>query len=74
MCISIPGKVISIEDSTATVSIQGNEYRVGLQMLEDVKIGDYVLVHAGFALQKISHQEAEETLKLLREMDNLNDS
>ena len=73
MCISIPGKIISIDGDSAKVSIEGNEYTVGLQMLDDVKVGDYVLLHTGFALQKISEEEAQETLKIIREMNNLQD-
>ena len=73
MCISIPGKIISIDGETAKVSIEGNEYTVGLQMLDNVEIGDYVLLHTGFALQKISEEEALETLKIIREMNELDD-
>ncbi len=73
MCISIPGKILSIEGDTAKVSIEGNEYQVGLQMLDDLKVGDYVLLHTGFAIQKISEEEAQETLKIIREMNDLED-
>ncbi|MFO7829947.1 MAG: HypC/HybG/HupF family hydrogenase formation chaperone [Bacteroidales bacterium] len=69
MCLSIPGKIISINDDMADVSIGGNIVKVGIQMLENIKKGDYVLVHAGFALQKIDEKEALETLQLLKEMD-----
>jgi hydrogenase expression/formation protein HypC len=71
MCISIPGKIMSIDGEMAKVSIEGNEYNVGLQMLDDVKVGDYVLLHTGFAIQKISEEEALETLKIIREMNDL---
>lgn len=71
MCLSIPAKIIEIKDDTATVEIGGNHYSAGLQMLDDVNPGDYVLLHAGFAIQKISDQEARETLELLREMGDL---
>ena len=71
MCLSIPAKVVKIEGDTARVSIGGNEYTAGLQMLEDVEEGDYVLLHTGFAIQKISEKEAEETLQLFREMGEL---
>ncbi|MFP4041823.1 MAG: HypC/HybG/HupF family hydrogenase formation chaperone [Bacteroidales bacterium] len=71
MCISIPAKIISIHNDTAKVSMEGNEYSVGIQMLDDVKEGDYVLVHTGFAIQKISEEEARETLKIIEEMKNL---
>ena len=55
----------------ATVSVGGNRFSAGLHMLDNVKPGDYVLLHAGFAIQKISDQEARETLDLLREMGEL---
>ncbi|MFP3860711.1 MAG: HypC/HybG/HupF family hydrogenase formation chaperone [Bacteroidales bacterium] len=71
MCISIPAKIISIHNDTAKVSMEGNEYSVGIQMLDDVKEGDYVLVHTGFAIQKISEEDARETLKIIEEMKNL---
>ena len=71
MCLSIPAKIISIDGDQAKVSVRGAEYSAGLQMIEEPEVGDYVLLHAGFAIQKISDEEAKETLKLLREMDNL---
>ncbi len=69
MCLSIPGKVIEITGDMAQVSVGGTIVKVGMQMVDDVKEGDYVLVHAGFALQKIDEKEALETLKLFREMN-----
>ena len=71
MCLSIPAKILEIHGETATVSVGGNRYTAGLQMLEDAAPGDYVLLHAGFAIQKISDQQARETLELLREMGEL---
>ncbi len=73
MCLSIPGKVISIENDIATVSVGGSKVQAGLQLLDDVKIGDYVLVHSGFALQLISEEEAARTLELIRELEDLAD-
>ncbi|MCK4662022.1 MAG: HypC/HybG/HupF family hydrogenase formation chaperone [Bacteroidales bacterium] len=70
MCLSIPGKIIKIEKDFADVSVGGTIVKVGMQMVENVKEGDYVLVHAGFALQKIDEKEALETLQLFREMSN----
>ncbi len=69
MCLSIPAKIISIEGSTAEVSAGGATFNAGLQMVENVKVGDYILLHAGFAIQKISEDEAAETLMLLKEMN-----
>ncbi len=66
MCLSIPCRVMSIEGETARVSIGGSLIEANLRLVENIKPGDYVLVHSGFALQKISDQEAQETLKYLK--------
>ncbi len=68
MCLGVPAKVIKIEDKTATVSLGGVEYKAGLQLLENVRVGDYILLHAGFAIEKVDPEEAEETMKLIREI------
>jgi hydrogenase expression/formation protein HypC len=69
MCLSIPAEVLSVNGDTAEVSIGGTIYKAGLQMLENVSVGEFILLHAGFAIQKISKEEAEYTLKLLRDID-----
>jgi hydrogenase expression/formation protein HypC len=69
MCLSIPGKVIKISGDTAEVTVGGTIINVGIQMLENVKENDYVLVHAGFALQIIDEKDALITLQLLSEMN-----
>jgi hydrogenase expression/formation protein HypC len=71
MCLSIPSKVLSINGNTAIVSVGGTEYKASLQLLDDVSVGDYVLLHTGFAIQIISEKEAQETLKLLRELGEI---
>lgn len=71
MCLAIPMKIVSISGDRAVVEIGGNQREVGLQLIGDVKINDYVIVHAGFAIQKLDEKEANETLALLREMENL---
>lgn len=73
MCLSIPAKVISINDGMAIVSVGGTEYEASLQLLDDVKVDDYILLHTGFAIQKISEEEAIETLKVFEEFDELNE-
>jgi hydrogenase expression/formation protein HypC len=73
MCLSIPAKVIDIEEDMAEVSIGGTILNAGLQMVENIKIGDYVLLHTGFAIQKISEDEAMETIKILKKMNDLTD-
>ena len=71
MCLSIPSKVISINGTKAIVSVGGTEYEASLQLLDDVKIDDYVLLHTGFAIQKISEEDAQENLKLLMELGEI---
>lgn len=70
MCLSIPALIVSVEGSMAEVSCGGTIFKAGLQMLENAKPGDYILLHAGFAIQKISEEEAAETLRLLKEMND----
>lgn len=72
MCLSVPAKIIEIEGDKAKVSIGGTIVEAGLHLVEDVKIGDYVLVHTGFAIQKISEEEAKETLELFKEYEEFN--
>ncbi len=74
MCLSIPAKVLSVEEEDmARVSVRGVETRVSLQLVENIEPGDFVLVHTGFALQKLSEEEARESLKILEELDALAD-
>ncbi|MBI9053778.1 MAG: HypC/HybG/HupF family hydrogenase formation chaperone [Bacteroidales bacterium] len=70
MCLSIPGKIIKIEDKAAEADVGGTIVNIGIQMVDNVKVGDFVLVHAGFALQIIDEKEALITLQLLREMND----
>jgi hydrogenase expression/formation protein HypC len=72
MCLSIPARVESIEGDMAMVSVGGIEYRASLQMIEGVQTGDYILLHTGFAIQKISEEEAMETIRLFQEFEELN--
>ena len=71
MCLAIPGKIVEIvdvENQIAKVEVGGVGRGVHFGMVEDVKVGDYVLVHVGFAMSKVDEKEAEETLRLLREL------
>ena len=73
MCLAIPGKIVEIVDvdnHIAKVDVSGVKRNVNIGMLEseDARIGDYVLIHVGFAMSKIDEQQAEETLRLLREI------
>lgn len=68
MCIAIPLRVLSIEGDEAVAEVDGVERTVSLMMTPDVRVGDYVIVHAGFAIQVLDRQEAEENLAILRRM------
>lgn len=70
MCLAVPGKIISIdkENNQATIDYGNNTIRKANISLVTVSVGDYVLVHAGFAIQKVDPKEAKETLALFREI------
>ena len=72
MCLSIPAKVESIENEMAIVSVGGTKYNASLQMIDDVQVGDYILMHTGFAIQKLTPEEAAESLKVFEEFEELN--
>jgi len=70
MCLAIPGKVIEIveKEKIAIVDFMGLKKKVDVSLVDDVKVGDYVLVHVGYAIEKIDEKAALETLKLWREI------
>ncbi|RLE55781.1 MAG: HypC/HybG/HupF family hydrogenase formation chaperone [Thermoprotei archaeon] len=70
MCLGIPGKVLEVRGDTAIVDFGGLRKEVSIVLTPDVQPGDYVIVHAGFAISKISREEALEMLKLLSEVVN----
>ncbi|MBF0328375.1 MAG: HypC/HybG/HupF family hydrogenase formation chaperone [Nitrospirae bacterium] len=75
MCLAVPSKVISIDNLLATVDVMGARRDVSLILLpEEAQIGEYVLVHAGFAIQKIDEAAALDSLNLLREYAELLES
>lgn len=68
MCLAIPMKIISKDGYSATVEAGGVSREINLRLLEDARVGEYVLVHAGFAIETIDEHEAEETLKLMEQI------
>jgi len=69
MCLAIPSKVVEIRDKMATIDVSGVRRDVSLLLLpEEAAVGDYVLVHAGFAIQRIDPEAAEEALRLIKEI------
>ncbi|MEP6912041.1 MAG: HypC/HybG/HupF family hydrogenase formation chaperone [bacterium] len=73
MCLAIPGKIVEIvdeENSIAKVEVGGVKRNINIGMLdkEEARVGDYVLIHVGFAMSKVDEKEAEETLRILKEI------
>lgn len=68
MCLAIPAKILDIRGDMATVDMDGTMREASLLLLENPAQGDYVIVHAGFAIHKIDEAEAKESLQVLREM------
>ena len=69
MCLAVPGKIIEIQDMIAVVEIAGVTRKISLMLLPETKVGDFVLVHAGFAIQAIDEEEARITLDLFKELE-----
>jgi len=68
MCLAIPAKILKIEDNLAQVDMAGVKRQADIRMVSNVRVGEYILIHAGFAIEKIGEKEAKETLQLLREI------
>ncbi len=68
MCLGIPSRIISIAGPNATVDVAGTKRLVSLRLIEGVKAGDYVIVHAGFAIERINEKNAIETLRLVADI------
>jgi hydrogenase expression/formation protein HypC len=71
MCLAIPSKIVKIENNVATIDVDGVRREASLLLIENPEIGDYVIVHAGFAINKLNEEDAKESLKLLREAVSL---
>ena len=67
MCLAIPSKITHIEENMAAIDVDGVKREASLLLLEDAAVGEYVIVHAGFAIHKIDEAAALETLQLLKE-------
>ena len=69
MCLAIPSEIVEIRDQTATIDLAGVRREVSLLLLpEEASVGDYVLVHAGFAIHKIDKVAAEEAMRLIKDL------
>lgn len=73
MCLAVPGKIIDLQDMLATVEIGGVTRKISIMLLPETKVGEFVLVHAGFAIQAIDEEEAKKTLELFKELEQYAD-
>jgi hydrogenase expression/formation protein HypC len=71
MCLAIPSKIVKIENNVATIDVDGVRRQASLLLIESPEVGDYVIVHAGFAINKINEEDAMESLNLIREAASL---
>jgi hydrogenase expression/formation protein HypC len=74
MCLAIPAEILEINDAVATCKVGEGDTTVQASIMlldEEVTVGDYIIIHAGFALRKLDPKEAQETLKILRDMVEL---
>lgn len=68
MCVGLPALVESIENGMAVVNSSGVKRKISVELISDIKVGDYVMVHAGMAIARITSDEAEETQSILEEL------
>ncbi len=68
MCVGIPGKVTAINGRMATVEVGGAQRDIAIDLLDNVRVGDYIIAHAGFAIHKVDEEEAMKTLEIIKEL------
>lgn len=69
MCLAVPAKIVERSEYMGTVDMSGVTRQVSLMLLPEAAVGDYVLIHAGFAIQTIDEEEAQRTLELFKELE-----
>ena len=74
MCLAIPARIIELEGDKAVVDAMGNHFKAKTTLLPDVKLGDLVLVHAGFAISQVDEEEAKKTWQLISEINEYMDT
>jgi hydrogenase expression/formation protein HypC len=71
MCVAVPVEILSIDGTTAVVDMSGVQRKVSIYLTPEAKVGDYVLLHAGFAIQVMDVESAKETIELLRQENDI---
>jgi len=74
MCLAIPARIVELKGDNAVVDAMGNRYRAKTTLLTEAKLGDLVLVHAGFAISLVDEEEAKKTWQLIAEIDEFNET
>jgi hydrogenase expression/formation protein HypC len=74
MCLAIPARIIELKGNSAVVDAMGNRFKAKTTLLKDVRLGELVLVHAGFAITKVDEEEARKTWNLIEEIDEFNET
>ncbi len=69
MCLAVPARIVELEADRAVVDAMGNRWRIRTTLTPEVKMGDIVLIHAGFAITKVDEEEAKETWQLIAQLD-----
>ena len=72
MCLAIPARIVELEGDKAVVDAMGNRWRAKTTLLPEAKLGDLVLIHAGFAISLVDEEEAKETWQLIAEINDFN--
>ena len=68
MCVALPCKLVKVDGNEGIAELGGSHVKTRLDLLPEAQVGDYVLVHAGFAIQTVDEEEAQKTLKILAEL------
>ena len=71
MCVATPMRIVAVEGSNATVDVSGIQVLVSIELVDDVAVGDYVIVHAGYAIQRLDPEDAQETLAIFERLKEL---
>jgi hydrogenase expression/formation protein HypC len=74
MCLAIPARIVELEQDVAVVDAMGNRYKAKTTLLPEAKLGDLVLVHAGFAISLVDEKEAKKTWQLIEEIEEFDDT
>ncbi len=73
MCLAVPSKIIEIKDTVAVIDVDGVQRETSIMLIDDAVVGDYVIVHAGFAISKVDEESARQTIQDMRTMLDMAD-